>query len=67
MTLSAAVGKVLNDIAEVRFYQNPSTLLDTQTSGPAIPNGGTNTYSWSGSFADTTSFRAEVDDISVQS
>ena len=67
MTLSALVGKVLDDIAEVRFYQNPSTLLDTQTSGPAIPNGGTNTYAWSGSFADNTSFRAEVDDTSVQS
>lgn len=66
MTLSALVGKVLDDIAEVRFYQNPSTLLDAQTSGPAIPNGGTNTYSWSGSFADTTSFRAEVDDDSVE-
>lgn len=67
MTLSGVVGKVLDDIAEVRFYdQSTSTLLDTQTSGPAIPNGGTNTYNWTGSFGNNKTFRVEVDDVSVQ-
>ena len=67
MTLSGVVGKVLDDIAEVRFYdQSTSTLLDTQTSGPAIPNGGTNTYNWTGSFGNNKTFRVEVDDVSAQ-
>lgn len=61
-TLTAAVTKRSDPIAEVRFYQNPSTLLDTQTSGGAIPNGGNSTYNWVGSFSDNTTFRAEVDD-----
>lgn len=64
--LSAVVGKILDDIAEVRFYLQPSTLLVTQTTGPAIPGGGTNTYSYATPFSTTTSFRAEVDDISVE-
>lgn len=67
MTLSGVVGKVLDDIAEVRFYdQSTSTLLDTQISGPAIPNGGTNTYNWAGSFGNNKTFRVEVDDVSAQ-
>ena len=66
VTLSANVGKVLDNIATVRFYLQPSTLLDTQTSGPAIPNGGTNTYAHATPFSTTTSFRAEVDDVSAQ-
>lgn len=65
--LSAIVGKVLDDIVTVRFYLQPSTLLDTQTTGPAIPNGGTNTFNYGTPFSTTTSFRAEVDDASVQS
>lgn len=65
--LSAVVGKILDDIAEVRFYLQPSTLLATQTTGPAIPGGGTNTYTYATPFSTTTSFRAEVDDVSVQS
>lgn len=64
--LSANVGKVLDDIGEVRFYLNPSTLLATQTSGPAIPNGGINTYTYATPFSTTQTFRAEVDDISAQ-
>ena len=64
--LSAVVGKVLDNIAEVRFYLNPSTLLVTQTSGPAIPNGGTNLYTYGTPFSNTTTFRAEVDDVSAQ-
>jgi len=61
-TLTAAITKRSDPIAEVRFYLNPSTLLDTQTSGGGIPNGGNSTYNWSGSFSDNTTFRAEVDD-----
>lgn len=61
-TLTATITKRSDPIAQVRFYQNPSTLLDTQTSGGAIPNGGTSTYNWTGSFSDNTTFRAEVDD-----
>lgn len=60
--LTAAITKRSDPIAAVRFYRNPSTLLDTQTSGGGIPNGGNSTYSWTGSFSDTTTFRAEVDD-----
>ncbi len=62
LTLSANIVKRSDPIKEVRFYQNPSTLLDTQTSGGAIPNGGNSTYNWTGSFSDTTVFRVEVDD-----
>src|SRR5690606_6097072 len=39
-TLTAAITKRSDPIAEVRFYLNPSTLLDTQNSGGGIPNGG---------------------------
>ncbi len=66
-TLTAAITRRSNNIAEVRFYRNPSTLLDTQTSGGGIPSGGNSTYGWTGSFSDTTTFRVEVDDDSVQS
>lgn len=64
--LSAVVGKILDNITTVRFYLQPSTLLATQTSGPAIPNGGTNIYTYATPFSTTTSFRAEVDDVSAQ-
>lgn len=61
-TLTAAITKRSDPIAQVRFYRNPSTLLDTQTSGGGIPNGGNSTYNWTGSFSDNTTFRVEVDD-----
>jgi hypothetical protein len=61
-TLTATVTKRSDPIATVRFYLNPSTLLDTQTSGGAIPNGGSSTYNWTGSFSDNTTFRGEADD-----
>jgi hypothetical protein len=62
-TLTATITKRSDDIAEVRFYdQTGATLLDTQTSGGAIPSGGTSTYNWTGSFTDNRTFRAEVDD-----
>lgn len=63
-TLTATITKRSDPIAEVRFYDqtNGNTLLDTQTSGGGIPNGGTSTYSWTGSFDDNQIFRVEVDD-----
>ena len=62
VTLTAAITKRSDPIDEVRFYLNPSTLLDTQTSGGAIPNGGNSTYLYAGPFSDNVTFRAEVDD-----
>jgi hypothetical protein len=61
-TLTATITKRSDPIDEVRFYLNPSTLLDTQTSGGGIPDGGNSTYSWTGSFSDNTTFRVAVDD-----
>lgn len=61
-TLTATITRRTDPIAQVRFYQNPSTLLDTQNSGGGIPSGGTSTYNWTGSFSDNTTFRVEVDD-----
>lgn len=61
-TLTATITRQSDPIAQVRFYLNPSTLLDTQTSGGAIPSGGASTYNWTGSFSTNTTFRAEVDD-----
>jgi hypothetical protein len=61
-TLTAAITKRSDPIAQVRFYLNPSTLLDTQIAGGAIPNGGNSTFAWTGSFSDNTTFRAEVND-----
>lgn len=60
-TLTAAITKKSDPIAEVRFYEGAS-LLDTQTSGGGIPSGGNSTYSWTGSFSDNTTFSAQVDD-----
>lgn len=62
ITLTASLTKRSDPIAEVRFYRNPSTLLDTQTSGGAIPNGGNSTYNYATPFSDTVTFRAEADD-----
>lgn len=62
ITLTAAITKRSDPIAAVRFYRNPSTLLDTQTSGGAIPNGGNSTYVYSTAFSDNVTFRAEADD-----
>jgi len=62
-TLTATVTRRSDPIAEVRFYDvTGATLLDTQNSGGAIPNGGASTYNWTGSFTDNRTFRAEVDD-----
>lgn len=67
VTLTASYVKKSANIAEVRFYRNPSTVLDTQTSGGGIPSGGSSTYIYSTSFSDDVTFRAEVDDSSVES
>lgn len=60
--LTATVTRRSNDIAAVRFYRGV-TLLDTQTSGGAIPSGGTSTYTDSTGWTDTVSFSAQVDDV----
>lgn len=62
VTLTAAITKRSDPISAVRFYLNPSTLLDTQTSGGGIPSGGSSTYVYAGPFSDNVTFRAEVDD-----
>lgn len=62
VTLTASLTKRSDPLAEVRFYLNPSTLLDTQTSGGGLPNGGNSTYVYSTPFSDSVTFRAEVDD-----
>lgn len=66
MTLSATIGVVLDDIAEVRFYYDGG-LIDTQTSGGAIPSGGVSTFAWTGSFGTNKTFSVQVDDDSAQS
>lgn len=65
MTLTAAIVKVLNDIAEVRFYYDGG-LIDTQTSGGGIPTGGNSTFAWTGSFGTNKTFSVQVDDDSVE-
>lgn len=60
--LSATITKRSNDIAAVRFYRG-ITLIDTQTSGGAIPSGGVNSYTDSTGWTDTIAFSAQVDDI----
>lgn len=60
--LSATITKKSDAIDEVRFYLNPASLLDTQTSGGAIPAGGVSAYAYATPFTDNVTFRAEVDD-----
>lgn len=62
VTLTAAITKKSDIINQVRFYVNPSTLINTQNSGGAIPNGGNSTYNYSTPFSDNITFRAEADD-----
>lgn len=64
--LIASINKVLDDIAEVRFYRG-GTLIDTQTSGGGIPDGGTNNYTDSDAFSTNRSYSVQVDDTSAQS
>jgi len=60
--LTAAVTRRSDPIAAVRFYLSPSTLLDTQVAGGAIPSGGNSTYTYSTPFSDNVSFYAQADD-----
>lgn len=60
-TLTASVTKKSDPIANVKFYQG-ATLLSTQTSGGAVPSGGTSTYTYSTPFSDNISFSATADD-----
>lgn len=60
--LSATVTRRSNNIAAVRFYRG-ATLIDTQTSGGAIPSGGVSTYTDSTGWTDTVSFSAQADDV----
>ncbi len=59
-TLTASVTKRSNTIAAVRFYKD-ALLINTVAS--PNPNGGNETYSWSGSFTDQTTFNTQVDDV----
>lgn len=61
--LTAAIVRRSNNIDQVSFYENPSTLLETQVAGGGIPAGGNSVHNYSGSFDDTTTFRVEVTDI----
>lgn len=63
-TLSAALVKRSNPLSQVRFYRG-ATLLDTQSAGGGIPDGGNSTFAYGTSFTDTTSFSAQVDDTAV--
>lgn len=64
VTLTANFTKTLDDLVELRIYLNPSTLLDTQAIGPGSGSGN-NVYATP--FSNTITFRAEIDDVSVQS
>lgn len=57
--LSASITKRSDPIAAVRFYLD-NVLIHTVAS--PNPNGGTETYNWTGSFDDTSVFKVEVDD-----
>lgn len=59
VTLSATVTKRSDPIAEVRFYKD-GVLINTIAS--PNPAGGVETYNWTGSFSDNTSFSVQVDD-----
>jgi hypothetical protein len=63
--LSAAITKGTNDLDQVRFNRTGTGIISTQTSGGAIPNGGTSTYSYGTAFSDTTSFTADARDVVV--
>lgn len=62
ITLTATITKMSDAISQVQFFRNPSTLLDTQLAGGAIPNGGANTFVYPTPFSDNVTFRAQVTD-----
>ena len=57
--LVASITKKSDPIAQVRFYLG-STLLSTVLN--PNPEGGTESYTWFGSFDDNSTFKVEVDD-----
>lgn len=57
--LAATTTKRTDPIAAVRFYKD-GVLIDTVASPD--PDGGVETFGWTGSFTDYTFFRAQVDD-----
>lgn len=57
--LTANVTKRSDPIAAVRFYKD-GVLINTVAS--PNPNGGNETYTWTGSFTDNTTFSVQVDD-----
>lgn len=59
VTLTATITKRSDPISEVRFYKG-ATLIHTESS--PNPNGGVETYNWTGSFDDNESFSVQVDD-----
>lgn len=61
INFTASVEVKSDPIAQVQFLRG-ATVLDTQTSGGAIPNGGNSTYAWAGSMTDTTTFSARATD-----
>lgn len=63
--LTATIGVVLDDIAEVRFYRG-ATLIDTQTSGGGIPSGGASTYTDADPFETNRTYSVQVDDVSAE-
>ncbi len=58
-TLTAVITKRSDPIAQVRFYKGASLLSTVLSPNPA---GGTEQYSWTGSFTDNTTFSSQVDD-----
>ena len=62
--LTSAITKKSNPIGVVRFYQG-ATLLATQTTGGAIPTGGSSTFTYATAFSDNITFSSQVDDTLV--
>lgn len=62
--LTATTTKRSNDIGAVRFYKD-GVLIHTVP--VPMASGGAETYTWTGSFSDNTTFSAEVDDVLVGS
>jgi hypothetical protein len=57
--LTATITKRSDPIAAVRFYKDGSLIHTAASPNPA---GGIETYTWTGSFTDNSSFTAQVDD-----
>lgn len=62
VTLTATTTKRSNPIAQVRFFKDGVQIYNVPS---PIANGGVESYTWNGSFDDTTTFSVEVTDTSV--